>query len=266
MQSPTLVLTRPRQQAGPWLQRLADLGVQAVSLPLIAIEAAGPEAAHAAWQALLAPPGAALATFVSPNAVEHFFAGKPAGQAWPAATLAACVGPGSAQALRQAGVPADLIVQPPDDAASLDSEHLWPQLSQRDWSGRQVLMLRGDGGRDWLALRLREQGACLQLFSVYRRRCPSLETAEQALLAEILAAPRQHVWLFSSAEAIGHLQTLAPLQQDWSEDQCIATHERIAERARRLGFGHVVLTRPDAIAVAQALDRMQPGTLQSAAT
>ena len=251
----TVVLTRPRQQAGEWLTRLATLGVQAQSLPLIDIIPGAPQAAADAWQQL---PGAALAMFVSPNAVEHFF--KASTGDWPALTYAACVGPGSARALAEAGVPLNLIIQPPLNAASLDSEHLWPLLAGHDWENRLVLILRGDGGRDWLAQHLRERGARILNFSVYQRRCPVLAAGEQALLAAILAAPTRHRWLFSSAEAIGHLQTLAPPDTDWAVGRCIATHARIAERALQLGMGDVVLTRPDAAAVAWAV---QGGHLQS---
>lgn len=252
---PRLVLTRPQQQAQEWLARLQALGVEALSLPLLAIEGGDGSEARAAWQAL---PEASLAFFVSPNAVACFFAQRPPQQPWPADCMAACVGPGSAKALAEAGVPPALIVQPPAEAASLDSEHLWPQLSGHDWTGRRVLLLRGEGGRDWLADRLREQGAAPILsFHVYRRCCPVLLPDEQALLAHILAAPQDHVWLFSSAEAIGHLQSLAPTGQDWGRARCLATHMRIAERARALGLGHVVLTRPEAEAVAGALGAMR---------
>lgn len=261
--SATLLLTRPRPQAADWLARLQQQGVTARSLPLIEIVPGEGAQAAAAWAAL---PGAALAMFVSPNAVAHFFAARPPDQAWPTQTLAACVGPGSARALLDAGVPAGLIVQPPADSASLDSEHLWPLLSGLPWAGRQVLLLRGDGGRDWLAERLREQGAQTTAFSVYGRRGPRLDAEEQQLLAEALAWPQRHVWLFSSAEAIAHLQVLAPAGHDWSGLRGIATHARIAARAQALpglGAGHVVLTRPDAAAVAEAFLAMQGGALQS---
>ncbi len=260
--SPTLLLTRPRPQADAWLQRLAALGVEVRSLPLIEIAAADDEgaAAREAWALL---PQARLAMFVSPNAVTHCFEARPSAMSWPAGVLAATVGPGSAAALRAAGVPEALIVQPPADSPSLDSEHLWPELVGHEWQGRLVLMLRGDGGREWLAERLRECGAEVRGLSVYRRRCPSLDKAEQRLLAQALGAPAQHVWLFSSAEAIDHLQALAGAAVDWTAARAIATHERIAARARRLGLGHVVLARPDAGAVAQALLGLQERPLQS---
>lgn len=249
MTRPTLIVTRPRQQCAAWLARLASLGVQAVALPLIEIlPARDADPVRAAW-ALLASMD--LAVFVSPNAVEQFFGHAP-GQGWPIRTLAACVGPGSAQALVAHGVPAPLIVQPAAGASSLDSEHLWEQLApRRDWSGARVLLLRGDGGREWLAERLAEAGAAVQAVTVYHRSGPRLTADEQRLMAAVQAAPGQHVWLFSSAEAVGHLQG-----RPMAGHRAIATHPRIADAALAAGFSPVVLARPAPEAVAQALETL----------
>lgn len=246
MTAPTLIVTRPRSQCAPWLARLAALGVQAVALPLIEIlPARDPAPVTAAWAAL---PSADLAVFVSPNAVEQFFAHAP-GAGWPAGTLAACVGPGSAQALLDHGVPAEQVVQPAADAASLDSEHLWQELSpRRDWVGARVLLLRGDGGREWLAERLTAAQAQVEAVTVYHRTAPQFDAAEQGVLAAAQANPLAFVWLFSSAEAVGHLQGVG-----LSGQRAIATHPRIADAARMAGFSPVVLARPDPEAVTRAL-------------
>lgn len=250
MTGPTLIVTRPRAQCAAWLARLAALGVEAVALPLIEIlPARDPAPVLAAWATL---PQVELAVFVSPNAVEQFFA--LAGRtAWPAHTLAACVGPGSAQALVAHGVPAAQIVQPAADAASLDSEHLWEQLApMRAWAGARVLLLRGDGGREWLAERLAEAGARVDAVTAYHRSGPRLDAAEAALLATVQANPQDFVWLFSSAEAVGHLHQ--HLQgQPVAGQRAIATHPRIADAARAAGFSPVVLARPAPEAVTQAL-------------
>jgi len=238
-----LILTRPQAQALEWQQRLKRLGVPSVSLPLIAIENAPDSAAREAWTHLSR---AALAFFVSPNAASAFFAAHSA--QWPHKTLAACVGPGTARVLIEHGVPEAQIIQPPSDAESLDSEHLWPLLDGYDWQGRLVLMLRGEGGRDWLAARLRERGAETRDFHLYRRICPVWDLDQRESFEEALQA--HHVWLLSSAEGARHLRRLAP-HADWSAQRAIATHERIAAAARELGFGHVVLTRPDAKAVSE---------------
>ncbi|WP_204267546.1 uroporphyrinogen-III synthase, partial [Escherichia coli] len=76
----------------------------------------------------------------------------------------------------------------PAQAASLDSEHLWEQLSERrNWAGARVLLLRGDGGRDWLAERLAECGAQVEAVTVYHRAGPCFSVAEQALLDAVRA-------------------------------------------------------------------------------
>ncbi|RZJ10723.1 MAG: uroporphyrinogen-III synthase [Rubrivivax sp.] len=246
MTAPTLLVTRPRPQCAAWLARLAALGVESRALPLIEIlPAREPGDVRAAWAAL---PSMDLAVFVSPNAVEQFFA-YAKGAAWPAHTLAACVGPGSAQALAAQGVPAGCIVQPAVDAASLDSEHLWLELEpRRQWAGARVVLLRGDGGREWLAERLTEAGAQVEALTVYHRAAPRFEPAEHALLTDVLDRPEGFVWLFSSAEAVGHLRGLKLAGQ-----RAIATHTRIADAARDAGFAPVVLARPDPEAVTQAL-------------
>lgn len=293
-----LLLTRPRAQIDDWAGRMAALGVPTLSLPLIEIEPAGSAVEiAAAWRDLS---GTRLAMFVSPNAVTHFFAARPPGLPWPGGTLAATVGPGSARELLAHGVPVDLLVQPPEASASLDSEHLWPELRRvagADWSGRRALLVRGDGGREWLGDRLREAGAEVAALAVYRRRCPRLDDDGRALLARALRAPREHIWLFSSSEAVGHLETLtarmastdpaitpacgarvspasgtppegvqaAPAggAPDWSRALALATHERIAQRAQALGVGRVVLVRPAAAAVAEGFRVLSGSTLES---
>lgn len=273
-----LLLTRPRAQADEWARRMAALGVPTVSLPLIDIEpASDPRPIAAAWSSL---PAMDLAMFVSPNAVEQFFDHRPAGAAWPARTWAATVGPGSARALVERGVPPERLVQPPAASDSLDSEHLWPELVRvagADWSGRHALLVRGDGGREWLGDRLRDAGAAVAAVSVYRRVCPRLSAETGVLLRAALGAPERHVWLFSSSEAIGHLEALEkgthggdpagvsdpPTPPGWGRVLALATHERIAARAQALGVGHVVLVRPDAEAVAAGFRVLSGSTLES---
>lgn len=260
--APRLLVTRPAEQAGAWVQGLRDEGLEAAALPLIAISAGGDDAALALrWQDLARY---RMLVFVSPNAVQQFFARRPEGQVWPPQTLAATVGPGSSRVLREAGVPAELVMEPAADAPSFDSESLWQVLAPLDWQGAQVLLVRGDGGREWLGERLRERGAGVEAVQSYRRVLPVLDAQQRQLLAEAIAAPQAHAWLLSSSEAIANLAALAPAGTVWSQAQAIATHERIAERARALGFGRVVLARPQLPAVAAAARGLHGRSIQSA--
>ena len=248
---PAVLVTRPQPQADDWVARLQALGLQAAALPLLAISGPhDPAAVLAAWHRL---PQLDLVMFVSPSAVERFMALRPAGAVWPAGVLAGGTGPGTARALVEAGVPAATVVAPAADSGQFDSEALWALLQgRRSWQHSQVLVVRGDGGRDWLAEVLRQQGASLHFVEAYRRTVPVLDAAGAALLAAALAEPQRWCWLFSSSQAAGHLRLLAP-SADWTGSRALATHPRIADAARALGFADVQQLQPTPQAVLQAL-------------
>jgi len=250
------LVTRPAAQAADWVARLREAGVDAHALPLIAI--APPTDVAAVREAWAALPDQRLAIFVSPNAVERFMAARPTGVAWPPALQAGSTGPGTTRALRAAGVPAAQIVEPAADGAQFDSEALWQRLDGRLERGARVLVVRGDGGRDWLADRLRAHAAEVSFVAAYRREVPRQGAGERALLQRALDEPRTHVWCFSSSEAIDNLELLAAPGVDWSPARAIVSHARIAERARRLGVGQVVPSAPDVTAVGACIQSMTP--------
>jgi uroporphyrinogen-III synthase len=179
---PRVLVTRPAAQAAVWVERLRATGIDAEALPLIAIVAvADRRGLQAAWAGLAAR---RLVVFVSSNAVVHFFAGRPPDLVWPAGVVAAAPGPGTAEALRDVGVAEAAIVAPASDAPQLDSESLWARLQGRDWRGASVLIVSGDGGRDWLAERLREAGATVESLPAYRREAPDFAGSEAQRLTQ----------------------------------------------------------------------------------
>lgn len=244
-----VIVTRPAAQAADWVLRLHAEHVDAVALPLIGVApAADPAAVERAWATLATQ---RLVMFVSPNAVEHFFALRPVGVRWPAGVLAGSPGPGTTRSLLGLGVPAAQTVAPADDAVQFDSEALWQQLTAKDWQGAGVLIVRGDAGRDWLADTLRGRGAQVTHVAAYRREAPVFDAPQRSLLTAALHEPAAHLWYFSSSEAIDHLErivaALRPLQ--WVDASALATHPRIAARARLLGIGRVLESRPPLEAV-----------------
>jgi uroporphyrinogen-III synthase len=250
-----LLVTRPAAQAAQWVAQLQARGVDAVALPLIGIAPPTDGAAVVAAWATLATQR--LVVFVSPNAVEHFFAARPTDLRWPVQTLAGSTGNGTTQALLAAGVPAAQLVAPPRDAPQFDSEALWRVIEARDWQAAPVLIVRGDGGRDWLADTLRGRGALVRHLTAYRRVVPQLAAAERLAFEAALAAPQRQLWLFSSSEAIATLVDMAP-GQAWQAARAIATHPRIAETARAAGFGEVTLASPAVDAVVACIQSLPP--------
>ncbi|MFI4929963.1 MAG: uroporphyrinogen-III synthase [Burkholderiales bacterium] len=246
-----LLVTRPQPQADEWVAALHARGVAAHALPLLQIVAERDPAAGAAWASLSTQ---RLVVFVSPGCVQSFFALRPPATGWPPGTWAGATGPGTSHALRAQGVPDTCIIEPAPDAEQFDSEALWWRLELQSWRDQRVLIVRGDGGRDWLADRLRERGAQVAFVQAYRRTLPSLDAPQRALLAAATGAPASHCWLFSSSQAVEHLRQLAPLS-DWSSGCAIATHPRIAATLRAAGFGSVWSVRPTLDAVVEAWKR-----------
>jgi uroporphyrinogen-III synthase len=261
-----ILVTRPEPEAGHWVADLRAQGLDADALPLIAIEGpADPAPVQQAWAHMAS---LKLLMFVSPAAVEWFFKLRPAGTRWGPHTLAAAPGPGTARRLLSAGLECGLteqqLVSPSAEATQFDSEHLWPLLAPLDWAGQQVGIVSGGDsseakGRTWLTAQWQAQGAQVQTLLTYQRTAGQWTTAQQALAREALEAPPDHVWLFSSSQAIDHLAqvhlpALGLLQApNWRQARALATHPRIAERAAQLGFGEVLSAKPTLDAVVQAL-------------
>ncbi|MDB5913222.1 MAG: uroporphyrinogen-III synthase [Ramlibacter sp.] len=236
-----VIVTRPAQEGQRWVGRLRDRGFDALALPLLAIGPA-PDPTALASAAGDAHRYAAL-MFVSANAVAGFFSARPAigaARCW-------APGPGTAEALRNAGVPPDRIDAPAVDAAQFDSESLWQQVQGQLRSGDRLLLVRGadaqgrSQGRDWLGQQLAASGVAVDTVSAYSRALPQWDEAQRAVARG--AAADGSRWLFSSSEAAANLGTLLP-GQDWSGGRAIATHDRIAQAVRALGFGEVRSSLP----------------------
>ena len=255
-------MTRPAGQAQEWVRGIQSRGFEVFSLPLIDI-AAMPhtEPVQALWERIAQEGDFAAVMCVSSNAVNHFFESNRAvsllNNAQSATQFVASLssdllrwwatGPTTVQALRAQGVPAHAIDAPAMGAAQWDSEHLWQRVCGQLAPGKKVLIVRGldvgtpDASRDWLAERIQNTGARVEIVQVYQRRAPvwSLEQTRMATQA----VQDLSVWVFSSSQAVRHLQMLLS-GLDFSKARCVVTHERIAQAARAAGFAVVYTSRP----------------------
>ncbi|MEO7115868.1 MAG: uroporphyrinogen-III synthase [Caldimonas sp.] len=249
-----ILVTRPAAQALPWVERLRARGFDAEALPLIEIAAVDDRGeVREAWHGLASR---RLVFFVSANAVEHFFAARPADVEWPEGLEAAVPGPGTTSVLRELGAGAIVVIEPAGDALQFDSEAVWARLRERDWQGASVLVVRGEGGRDWLADRLVESGASVDALSAYRRVAPAFDGEARARLDAALA-DGDAVWLLSSSEAVANLESAAGPGR-FAGAHAVATHPRIAARARAAGFGHVFEAGPGLDAVVACIQSIGP--------
>jgi uroporphyrinogen-III synthase len=237
-----VVITRPRAQAAALVQAVAALGREVVELPLLEI---APLPDQSGLRATLADLSRyAMVAFVSPNAVDAAFAHM---SAWPAGVLLAVLGEGSRVALAQHGVTdANARIVSPPDPANSDSEHLLAALPLEQLRGKEVLIVRGESGRELLVDALRAAGAIVSTVAAYRRSVPALTPTLAAQLDALLA--RHCDWIVTSSEA---LRGLAALLEEMAPGTAVAKmqhqhwivpHARIAETAKQLGLAQLTLT------------------------
>ncbi|WP_438395732.1 fused uroporphyrinogen-III synthase HemD/membrane protein HemX [Caballeronia sp. DA-9] len=297
----TVVITRPSGQSIALIAMLERAGFAPFEFPLIDI---GPAADTAPLQAALgelyapAELGFALVVFVSPNAIQHAFAALSA--PWPTHVALGVVGPGSVAALARQGIaaPAYTVISPGADATitetptdpRYDSEALYAAIMSHfgpdGLKNKRVLIVRGDGGREWLADTLVDAGANVEKVAAYTRIVPEPSMRDWERIHELLSG-EPHAWLLTSSEGVRNLEELA--REYLTADETltlkhvplVTPHPRIAEAARQAGFDRITvsgagderivqafsaLLNPASVPDAKVSERQEQGYAASAAT
>lgn len=232
-----ILVTRPAQQAQGLCALIEHAGGRATALPVIEISAPGNPRALAELLAHLERFD--IAIFVSGNAV-HRACAELGERAWPPALRLAAVGRGSAAALAEHGLHAD--VHPPREYSS---EGLLALDALQRVAGRRVIVFRGEGGRELLAESLRARGAEVEYAEVYRRVLPA---ASRAGLQRIATEDNIDTIVVTSNEGLHNLYVLAGEdRRGWLLGrQLIVISERTARLAGELGFHHPACVAPEA--------------------
>ncbi|MBI1283186.1 MAG: uroporphyrinogen-III synthase [Thiobacillus sp.] len=228
----TVLVTRPLRQAAALTQAIRSAGGMAYEFPALDIEPVPADELDASLARLAA---ADIVIFISPNAAELGMTAIRARGRLPATARVFAVGPGTARAL-QAHALAGVITSQGQDSEALLA---LPQL--QDVAGRQVVIVRGVGGRDLLADTLRARGADVHYLECYRRMRPHADPLP--LLARWQAGGIDAVTV-TSAEALHNLAAMLGESGKslLASTPFFAPHEKIAEAARRLGIARVVAT------------------------
>jgi len=181
------------------------LGAQVELLPLLEISALAPDSSAQAQlqqrlQQLQQPNRYALVAFVSPNAIAHCFAAMAAlGLQWPTTTAIAVMGAGSRSTLQDYPTNGAAIFAPLDINRS-DSETLLQVLDLDQLRGKEVLIVRGQSGREFLADALQAHGVQVTQVAAYQRQLPKLTLDLRQRLRHLLRGDCW--WLISSSEAL----------------------------------------------------------------
>lgn len=157
LQGVGVLVTRPQHQADELSAAIEHEGGEAIRFPVIEIEA---EDSAYVTRCLESLPSPDITIFISSNAVIY---GLPYLHGNQGAIVA--IGPATKSAIESAGRQADVC-----PSAGYDSEHLLAEPALQDVSGKNIRIVRGDGGRELLANTLRERGASVDYLAVYRKQ------------------------------------------------------------------------------------------------
>jgi uroporphyrinogen III methyltransferase/synthase len=183
-----VAVTRARAQASELAARLSGLGADVVETPAIRIEPLPVE-----------PPGPAdLICFTSPNGVRLYFSALAGDARSLAGTRIAAIGPGTAAALGEQGVHADVVPE------RFVAEGLLEALAEEDLTGRRVLIARAADARDTLPDGLRERGALVEVLALYRTVAEPLTESLDGVTYVTFTSSSTVRYFLSAAGALPH--------------------------------------------------------------
>jgi len=225
-----VLLTRPAEESAALATVLSDVGIYSSSLPLLDIE---PLPITPDQQVVLRDLGRYCAVIVVSKPAARL-ALQQLDRQWSEVPWFS-VGAATAQVLADQGYTVHYPHTGDDSEALLELPALREAIARPD---ARVLILRGEGGRELLAERLRERGASVDYLELYRRFLPTYDAGE---LMQRIQLERLNGVVVSSGQGFLHLQALAGA--DWPEVAQLplfVPSPRVQEMARAAGAEKVV--------------------------
>ena len=228
LQGLKVLVTRPARQADSLCQLLAGHGASVLRFPLLEIH----EAEDPAWLdfCLAHLQDYDWAIFISVNAVQHALPAILARRDWPAATRIAAIGKSSAAALQSLGLKVDAC---PRD--QYDSEALLKLKEMQQVAGLQLVIFRGNGGRETLANTLRTRQARVDYVECYQRVNPDAGSLNADDFGKLT---RADLILINSTQSLANLSGLFSGRNTKKlyKQQLLVVSPRLVDEVEQAGF------------------------------
>lgn len=156
------MVTRPQHQATPFQQMLEEKGAEVCPFPTLEIIPLTPS--------VLALPTADILIFTSPNAVTFALPLLSSSSIINSHSLIGAIGKKTAASLKVNNLTPTLLPQAPFNSETL-LKH--PDLQTTPVRHKNILIIKGQGGRGLLANQLRNRKAYVNELAVYQRKCPA---------------------------------------------------------------------------------------------
>ncbi len=228
-----LLLTRPADDCAALAETLAAQGIFSSCLPLL--EIAPLPVSATIRQALMRLADCNAVIVVSKPAARIALDLLDTLERQPLTMPWFTVGAATGQILREHGLDVHFPDAGDDSEALLQLPRLLKVLGE---PGARVMILRGEGGRELLAERLRESGASVEYLELYRRELPGYAPQE---LPRRIEAERLNGLVVSSGQGFEHLRQMAgEAWPDIAQLPLFVPSPRVAELARAAGAQTVV--------------------------
>lgn len=221
-QASRVLVTRPKEQSEKLAEKLANIGFDALTLPLVEILPI--DITEELPDNRLAP----TLIFVSANAVRCGVSQLRQQNIDLSQYALLAIGPATSAALAKEGLIADA------PSSGFRSEEFLAYFDQQHSQRKEVTLVCGVGGRPYLQEELHSRGVSLSRIEVYRRAEPSgLNEDFQKI---VNAAPG--IVSIMNAEALATFSQLIDLSGNmaWKHYPLLVSSPRIQETAQQLGF------------------------------
>jgi uroporphyrinogen-III synthase len=221
-----VLVTRPVHQSEPLCKLIAAEGGQAIRLPVIEIVEMDDKKALLDCRELM--DDLDIAIFISANAVEKTLPTLLAHFSSQLQLFA--VGKRTTEILKNWGLTVLCPAPPSNSEALLEM----PQL--QSVQGKNIVIFRGEGGRELLAETLRQRGALVNYVNVYRR----IQPPAPAWITQV------DIITVTSVEGLRHLLMMLEKQAWVRHTPLVVMSKRIRAEAEKLGIQAPIFVAPTA--------------------
>lgn len=239
-----VMITRPLPQAEQLAMQLAKHGIDSIIFPTINIEPIIDDPIVMQHAKKLSSYHAVI--FISVHAVENAFHYVTAADLSAVTVLA--IGEATAKALSNHGVTVDIVAPPPYNSEALLTVRALQYLAEK-----RILIVRGRGGRQFLADQLMCRGAVVSYAEVYQRLCPKTDaTMALSQLPDYIS--------ITSNTNLQYLYEMTPIaqRQHLLRIPLLVSSQRAAVFASELGF-----QQPAVLASSASIDAVVEALLDS---
>lgn len=221
-----VLVTRPEHQAGELIERLKKQGFNPIKCPSIVI--AAPTDANIAINKLQQLNSFDYVVFISANAAKQ--ADTLLKQQWPETKAQIiAIGPKTQAAVESLGLCVTLTAPTPFNSEQLIAD--FPKTAAD--TNKTCLIVKGQGGREYIATALSALGITVETTDVYRRKLPVKPQ-------QVLPNPLPFITI-TSQQALENLFLLYPhdIEQLKSKSTFVVLSKRIAAYAKAIGCSNI---------------------------